>query len=137
MNKYLCWIFGIVVVSLIYKYCNPKTKTHYILTTNVNNYNRNDSCPDNLYREYYRVYRSYLASDVNSVYLTDSAKFRLFLGLYDDEEFIDCKCNGDTVIITKSISTSNAPEWNFPKVVNKKVYSLKQLQTGQKFEWKL
>ncbi|WP_316838582.1 hypothetical protein [Pedobacter gandavensis] len=68
-------------------------------------------------------------SDLTYDYLTDSSSFRLFLGKYDEtSEILTADIKGDSVIIIKSTNEGQSPEWQSPKVLEKKVYSLKELK---------
>ncbi|WP_316838114.1 hypothetical protein [Pedobacter nutrimenti] len=74
-------------------------------------------------------------SDLTYDYLTDSSSFRLFMGKYDDtSEILTADIKGDSIIITKSTNEGQSPEWQSPKIIEKKVYSLKVLQEKGKFE---
>lgn len=65
---------------------NYMNKQHHLSTVNLHNYQPN-GCKLNLYREDYCVYgMGALGSDLNSVYLTDSANFRVYIGTYDSED---------------------------------------------------
>ncbi|MBK0381264.1 hypothetical protein [Mucilaginibacter segetis] len=135
MKPYFRQIFLLVLVVFVYHYFSPKNKARYKITAVVNKYNNDKACPIRLYREYFLVYSSYMATDVNSVYLTDSLSFRLYLGIYDvDGEHIDTKCEGDTLVVTKKERTSDRSEWNFERITERKTYSLKQLRCNGLFE---
>jgi hypothetical protein len=82
---------------------NYINKQHLLSTVNLHNYQPN-GCKVNLYREDYCIYgMGALGSDLNSVYLTDSATFRVYIGTYDNEdEHIIPKCKDDIIIVKKN-----------------------------------
>lgn len=74
-------------------------------------------------------------SDLNYDYLTDSSTFRLFIGKYDDvSEILTTDIKGDSIIVIKSTSEGQSSEWQDPKILEKKVYSLSKLRKQRKFE---
>lgn len=84
-------------------------------------------CQCRLYREYYLVFGGgALTTDLHSVYLTDSLKFRKFIGTYDDHQPIfSFKCKKDSIYI------ENANEY---RDLKQKSFSLKQLQKDGVFD---
>ncbi|MBD1364823.1 hypothetical protein IDJ77_13460 [Mucilaginibacter sp. ZT4R22] len=129
--KNFCLVSVVVLLLLFcgYRSCSPWSRTHHILTVSVNRYNGDKGCPVKLYREYYLVLQSFMATDLNSVYLTDSTNFRKFLGTYDTEgEFITTKCKGDRVYISKKVPASETPDPNLKKITEQRAYSLKKLK---------
>ena len=130
-KKYL-WL-GIVPILFLSCW---RSKKDYKFTINLKNTKAEGGCQINLYQEYYRYFSSYMATDINSVYLTDSASFRKYLGKYDEDgERIWTECKGDLLIVSKSVPTSNAAEWNIPRLVEKKYYSLKKLKERNSYDW--
>jgi len=127
----------ILLISLIvFAGCrNNKSKADHVLTANLCKYEPN-KCPCNLYVEVYRVFgMGAFGSDMNSEYLTDSVNFRIYIGTYDDsDENIIAKCKGDSVYTAKTKKTSSIPEWDIPKILETKTYSLRDLKMQQKFE---
>ena len=74
-------------------------------------------------------------SDLTYDYLTDSSSFKLFMGKYDyASEILTADIIGDSIIIIKSTNEGQSPEWQSPKIIEKKVYSLNVLQEKGKFE---
>jgi len=74
-------------------------------------------------------------SDLAYDYLTDSSSFRLFIGKYDDaSEILTADIKGDSIMIIKSTNEGQSPEWHSPKIIEKKVYSLRMLKKKGKFE---
>jgi hypothetical protein len=125
MKKYSLTLIVIAIMGCV----NYMNKQHHITTVNLRNYKPN-GCKLNLYREDYCVYgMGALGSDLNSVYLTDSANFRVYIGTYDNEdEHIIPKCKGDSILVKKTANTSSMPDWNFEKVLETKTYSFKKLK---------
>jgi hypothetical protein len=131
MRKYtlLIILLGLVGCS------NNRSKDHHKLTVNLCKYEPN-KCACNLYVEIYRVFgMGALGSDENSEYLTDSVNYRVYIGTYDEEdEMIITKCKGDSIYTAKTKKTSSKPEWDVPKILESKTYSLKDLKKQHKFE---
>ncbi|MHB8208723.1 hypothetical protein [Mucilaginibacter sp.] len=125
MKKYSITLIVFAIMGCV----NYMNKQHHLSTVNLHNYQPN-GCKLNLYREDYCVYgMGALGSDLNSVYLTDSSSFRVYIGTYDNEdEHIIPKCKGDTMIVKKTANTSSMQEWNFQKVLETKTYSFKKLK---------
>ena len=74
-------------------------------------------------------------SDLTYDYLTDSSSFKLFLGKYDDtSEILTTNVRGDSVIIVKSTNEEQSLEWQSPKTLDKRTYSLKELKKQGKIE---
>jgi hypothetical protein len=74
-------------------------------------------------------------SDLTYDYLTDSSSFRLFMGKYDDSsEILTVDIKGDSIISVKSTNEGQSPEWQSPKIIETKVYSLRELKKKGKFE---
>ncbi len=122
------------LIPILIVLCSPsinRNKNYYKRSVYLNQYQKN-KCACNLYIETYCVHGGGAwGSDVNSLYLTDSTNFKLYIGTYDEEgEMIKTKCRGDSICVEKSISTSSMPEWNFRKIVDKKSYSLKDLKVS-------
>lgn len=133
-------VLAIVIIAIG---CNYRHKKNYILTTTANTYNHNNGCPVKLYREYYRAFSSYMTSDLNALYLTDSTNFRINLGLYDTEyDRINTTCYGDTLKVEKitrgegfEIDEANSRpdsvalrKIELKVEVEKRIYSLKKLK---------
>ena len=80
-----------------------------------------------VYIEYYLVFGGgALTSDLHSVYLTDSMKFRKFIGTYDDNQPIfSFKCKKDSIYIENASSYKN---------LGQKSFSIKQLQKDGVFD---
>jgi hypothetical protein len=114
---------------------NYMNKHHHLSTVNLHDYEPN-GCKITLYREDYCAYgMGALGSDLNSVYLTDSVNFRLYIGTYDNnDEHIIPKCNGDNIVVEKTKNTSSINEWNWPKVIETKIYSIKKLKQKHVFD---
>ena len=111
-----------------------RSKTNFRPTARLCDYKPN-VCGCNLYIEVYCVYAmGALGSDVDSYYLTDLTNFRVYLGTADEEEErIIVKCKGDSILVEKTVNTSSIKEWNWPKVVERKTYSLSHLTSLNNF----
>ena len=121
------------LLSLLTSCVNKKSKKDHKFTVNYCEYKPN-MCACSLYGEVYNIYgMGALGSDVNSLYLTDSINFRIYLGVFDEErEMITVKCKGDSIYIkktAKSVSESNKLE-----IVETKTYSLKYLKEKHQSE---
>jgi hypothetical protein len=125
MKKYSITLIVFAIMGCV----NYMNKQHHLSTVNLHDYQPN-GCKLNLYREDYCVYgMAAVGSDLNSVYLTDSTNFRVYIGTYNNEdEHIIPKCNGDSIIVEKTLNTSSMHEWNFQKVIETKTYSFKKLK---------
>jgi hypothetical protein len=85
-------------------------------------------CDNKLYIEVFSVN----PAGVDVDYLTDSLNFRLYVGKWDNEhENFHYTCKGDSIIIEKMARMDTT---SFMKVIETKVYSLKDLKTKGKFE---
>jgi hypothetical protein len=125
MKKYSITLIVFAIMGCV----NYINKQHHLSTVNLHDYQPN-GCKVNLYREDYCVYgMGALGSDLNSVYLTDSASFRVYIGTYNNgDEHIIPKCKGDTIVVKKTANTSGITDWNFQKVLETKAYSFKKLK---------
>lgn len=103
----------------------------YIKISDKGNYQLTSKQGKNLYVE---VYRSGYDNCITSEYLTDSTNFRIYLGAYTEDEQLITKYNGDNIIVEKLTNTSSIPEWNQPKVTERKTYSLTGLKKQHVFE---
>jgi len=83
---------------------------------------------------YIEVYRSGYDNCITSEYLTDSTNFRIYLGAYSENEQLITKCKGDNIVVERSVDTSSIPEWNWPKVTERKTYSLAALKNRHVFD---
>ncbi len=112
---------------------NKKSKKDHKFTVNYCEYKPN-RCACNLYGEVYTIYgMGALGSDVNSLYLTDSINFRIYLGVYDEgKEMIIVKCQGDSIYIRKT--AKSASESSKLEIVETKTYSLKYLKKKHQYE---
>ncbi len=129
--KNFCLVLAGVLVLLFcgYRSCSPWSRSRHLLTVSVNHYNGDKGCPVRLYREYYLVLLSFMATDLNSVYLTDSTNFRKFLGTYDTEdESIITKCRGDSVYVALIVPVSEKPQLNLKRKTKERAYSLQDLR---------
>jgi hypothetical protein len=82
----------------------------------------------NLYGEFYRAG---LLGNMSSLYLTDSATFRQYLGTYDDEqELIYARFSGDSIIVSQR-RTDTLNQRERPTITT---YSLKALKAQGNFE---
>ncbi|RZK29547.1 MAG: hypothetical protein EOO61_20545 [Hymenobacter sp.] len=82
----------------------------------------------NLYVEFYSAG---LTGSLTSLYLTDSANFRLYAGTYDDEnELLHIRRDRDSIIIVKRV-TDTLNDRTRP---NRNTYSLKALEAEHLFE---
>jgi len=70
-----------------------------------------------------------LGSDLTYDYLTDSSNFKLFIGKYDDtSEILFTHIKGDSIIVIKSTTEGQSSEWQSPKILEERIYSLKVLK---------
>ncbi len=116
--------------AIIVIICAPSinlNKNYYKSTTDL--YDQKE-CACHLYIETYCVYGGGAwGSDVDSHYLTDSTNFRIYLGAADEEgERISVKCKGDCIDYKKIITANLGREWNQPKTIEQKRYSIKDLK---------
>ncbi|MDA3911288.1 MAG: hypothetical protein PF448_08030 [Bacteroidales bacterium] len=93
-----------------------------------NHLNTNEVSP-NLYKERYIVYNGGVAGgSVCSVYLTDSVKFRKYVGKHMDyEKILTIMISEDLVLVYKIKSDSY-------KILDAKIYSIPELKEEGKFE---
>ena len=84
------------------------------------------------------LYRAGLIGNLTTMYVTDSATFRLYAGTYDDEsEFIHVQADGDRLTLTKMHDGSYALAMGLgdqPVVEKRVVYSLQHLRQAHPFE---
>lgn len=81
-------------------------------------------CDSSLHVDYYTIVRSYMADDVEAVYLSDHKNFRVYLGTYDEgDEHIRITVKGDSISTVKTSRSTGVL-----KEVEQHVYSLKQLK---------
>ena len=84
------------------------------------------------------LYRAGLIGNLTTMYVTDSAAFRLYAGTYDDEsEFIHVQAVGDRLTPTKMPDKSYAVAMGLgdqPVVEKRVVYSLQHVRKAQSFE---
>ena len=130
--------FCITLLAIFVAYCLPssdRSKRYYKGTGTLCNY-KTGNCDCNLYGEYYCVYgNGYMATDMNSEYLTDSVNFKKYLGVYDEgHESINVICKGDSIFVEKTSSEFIDTRFSNPKVLKKKSYSLKELKREHVFE---
>jgi len=114
---------------------HPKKKDHKF-TVNLCKY-KPGSCNCGLYAEGYLSFgMGAWGRDLYSVYLTDSSHFRVYIGDFDEEnERFEYDCSGDSVYVEKRTNKGYArDDWSTYKVLDKKSYSLKDLQKGNVFE---
>ena len=126
--------YALLFLLLLLTGCvNRKSRKDQKFTVNYCEYKPNN-CVCNLYGEVYSIYgMGALGSDVNSLYLTDSTNFRIYLGVYDEErEMIIVKCQGDSIYIKKI--AKSASENSKPEIVETKTYSLKSLKEKHQSE---
>lgn len=116
------------IIVVIYAPSINLNKSYYISTTDL--HTQKTECACHLYIETYCVYGGGAwGSDVDAHYLTDSINFRMYLGVADEEdERISVKCKGDRIDYKKIIIASSGLEWNRPKIIEQKRYSIKDLK---------
>jgi hypothetical protein len=136
--RHLYLPFSINLFAIVIILCLPsrnRSKQHYRSTGTLCNY-RTGNCGCNLYAEYFNVYdQGAWGTGLNSEYLTDSVSFRKYLGVYDQgDEHIDILCKGDSIIVTKTSSEFISTQWSKPRVLERKVYSLRELRKKHDFE---
>jgi hypothetical protein len=112
-----------------------RSKQYYKGSGTLCNY-KTGNCGCNLYAEYYNVYdQGAWGTGLSSEYLTDSLNFRKYLGVYDDEdEHISISCKGDSIIITKTGLKFISIQWSKPMILERKVYSLRELKGNHDFD---
>jgi hypothetical protein len=102
----------------------------FIRVRSAGNYRYTLENDPNLYIE---VYRTGIIGNQTSEYLTDSVNFRVYLGTVDKKTGdIDCKLNGDHVIIEKRERDGKRPTDPL-SVVERKAYSLNYLKKHHNF----
>lgn len=124
-----CFMLIFIVFS-----CRNSKKMH--LRTNEVCWIENKSMCNKLYVEVFSDLGVGLpGSDLTYDYLTDSSYFRLSIGKYDDvSEILTTEIKGDSVIIIKSTNEGQSQEWEKPKVLDKKIYSLIKLKKQGLFQ---
>jgi len=84
-------------------------------------------------RLFVEVYRSGLTGNLRSEYLTDSAKFRIYLGTYNDKKLsVRCQLQGDIITVEKR-SNSSLLRADAPKIIERRIYSLTDLKKRRDF----
>ena len=83
----------------------------------------------NIFKERYIIYNGGVTGgSVCSVYLTDSIRFRKYIGKHMDyEKVLTCKISEDLILVYKIKSDSY-------KVLESKIYSISELKKEGKFE---
>jgi len=79
-----------------------------------------------LYSNIYDVYwwGIYKESNLWALYITDSANFRISLGIYGEYDSYGCKIKKDTLYIEKKTLNNSG----YPVVIERRKYSLKALE---------
>ncbi len=85
-----------------------------------------------LYSNVYSISWAGIFNDpsAQSIYLTDSATFRIYLGVFGENEGFECRISGDRLYYTKKASGYAFA----PIVVEKKVFKLSELKKKNKFD---
>jgi hypothetical protein len=79
-----------------------------------------------------QCYHVGLMNNLTSMYLTDSTRFRLYLGTFDEEsEIIHVQVEGDQVVVYKA---SNYRHDSEPPPIHETIYSLAKLRQEHAFE---
>jgi hypothetical protein len=127
MKKKIVFIIVIIIlfVIIIISFCNENidySKENLWYSTMI---------ADNLFEDGYKVYAGGVwGGDVHTVYLTDSVKFRCYLGQMMDYENIIIKLiNDDSLTVYKVVIDSNPVD-----TIETKTYSIYQLKKDGKFE---
>lgn len=122
--------FFISVMALVVIFYLPpvySNKSYHKGTYCVCGYLKN-TCPCNLYTEHYLAASSFMATDLNSIYLTDLKNFRVYIGTYSEgDERIDVQCNRNMVVAIKTKA-------GYPTVIDKKEFVLYDLIKNHCFE---
>lgn len=114
---------------------NYHSRKDYKYTYNLCQHKSECSCK--LYAEGYLVYAmGAQGSNIYSEYLTDSSMFRIYIGSYDEyDERILYNCKGDSIYVEKRTNKDfPTDDQHSFKVLDKKVYSLKDLKSKHIFE---
>lgn len=130
--------FCINVLSVLIVFSLPsynRSKRSYIGSGALYKY-KTGNCGCNLYSERFNVFnQGAWGTGLNSEYLTDSISFRKFLGTYDEGyENINISCKGDSIIITKTGTEFISIQWSYPRVLERKSYSLSELKKRHDFD---
>jgi hypothetical protein len=80
-------------------------------------------------RLYIETFSAGLAGNLTAEYLTDSVKFRIYIGTFDDEtEWFYYRFKGDSIYVEK---LQNIDETGLVKTIDKKVYNLTDLKKSR------
>lgn len=86
---------------------------------------------ERLWREKYRIFSGgTYSAELFTDYLTDSVKFRVFIGEHDEMSNFTYDCIGDSIIINKTFVN----DMQAKTVTTLRVLSLSQLRLQHKFE---
>ncbi len=116
-------ISNALVILLLASGClNEK---HFKGTYNIYNCN-------GLYSNVYRVIWGgvYEEHNARAIYITDSLNFRIYLGIYGEDDSFGCKINGDTLYIEKKSRGYSST----PIIIERRNYSLIKLKTEHRFD---
>jgi hypothetical protein len=128
-------VFDISLLFLFTGCINYHSKKDYKYTYNLCKHQPECACQ--LYADGYLVFgMGALGSDVYSEYLTDSSMFRVYTGTVDEyDERMIYACKGDSIYVEKRTNKGYAREdWGSFKVLDRKVYSLKDIKRKHIFE---
>lgn len=113
---------------------NFKSKDKYKSTIELCNL-APKTCSCSLYLEHYIVSRAFGSTDIDSEYFTDSNSFRIYTGSYDEgNERLEYTCKGDTVCFQKITNKDLGQNWDTFRIIEKKIYVIKDLKKQGKFE---
>ena len=127
---------SVFVVCLLLSCGHHPKKEDHKFTVNLCKY-KSGSCNCGLYAEgYLSIGMGAWGSDLYSVYLTDSSRFRVYIEDFDEEnERLEYDCSADSVYVEKRTNKGYArDDWSTYKVLDKKSYSLKDLKKPHVFE---
>jgi hypothetical protein len=129
----LVQVFVVLVAILIPSH--ERSKQYYVGTYRLAD-NTKTNCPCDLYTEYYSVFdQGAWGTGINSVYLTDSLTFRIYLGVYDEgSEHIKVTCRQETIDVLITSEEFIDTSWSKPAIIEHKIYNLTDLEGSKKFE---
>jgi hypothetical protein len=120
VKKSIIWLagicLGVYLLLTIYREYKIRSRDNFINTFYICN---------NLKVEKFKVFSS---SDLYCDYLTDSSKFRLLIGTYQDDEDILYKCKADTIFIDKVNMADTT------KIIRSWIYNLSSLKRKSNYK---
>jgi hypothetical protein len=115
-------LYGFIILLLMSGCLNEK---HYEGTYDVYKCN-------GLYCDVYRVFWGgiYEEHNARAIYITDSKNFRIYLGIFGEDDSYRCRINGDNLYIEKTTRGYA----DTPIVVERRKYKLSELKKEHRFD---